>query len=129
MPLSTQQFTDRFGAEELIALTDPTERTEVKTAVFNAAVQDAFAEIAATLNGTIALDSAALPTAIIALLADLTRHRLYADTAPDTVLARTAEARIFLEKLASGAAQLQHDSPVDVRISTQNTGFSQGLWT
>ena len=128
MPLSPQQFTDRFGVAELLALTDPDNRTTIKTEVFAAAVQDAFAEISSRLNGIITLDPEALPDVIIALLADLTRHRLYADTAPETVLARTAEARAFLDRLVSGTARLEYDNPVDVRISTDG-GFSQKIWT
>lgn len=128
MPLSEQQFTDRFGTDELVALTDPESRTEIKAAVFAAAVQDAFAEITATLNGLTTLNSNALPNVVIGILADLTRYRLYADTAPESVLTRAVEARTLLAKLASGAALLEYDSPIDVRISTENTGFAHGLW-
>lgn len=129
MPLSQQQFTDRFGAAELVALTDPDNRSAVKPEVFNAAVQDAFAEIASSLNGVVVLDATALPVVIISILADLTRYRLYADTAPEIVLARTTDARDFLQRLASGAARLEHENPVDVRVSAQNGGFTPDLWT
>lgn len=133
MPLGTQQFVARFGAEELLALTDPTERANVKTEVFDVAVQDAFAEISSVLSSVMTLDIDALPDIVVAILADLTRHRLYIDAAPQAVSTRTMHARSLLAKLAnssgSDAIQIQQTNPVDVRVSTQGTGFTKGIWT
>ena len=133
MPLGTEQFVARFGAEELLALTDPTERANVKTEVFDAAAQDAFAEVSSILSNVMTLEADALPDIVVAILADLTRHRLYIDAAPQAVASRTMQARALLTKLAagsgSGAIQTQQTNPVDVRISTQGTGFTKGIWT
>jgi len=101
-------FTDRFGEQELIQLTDRAipPAGVVDTDVLDASLADADAEIDGYLAGRYSLPLASPPDVLIRLAADIARYRLYDNRATEEVRTRYADAIRFLERVSEGKVLL-----------------------
>jgi phage gp36-like protein len=111
MSYATQQdLVDRFGAEELIQLTDRTGSGSVDPAVVNRALADADAEIDGYLAAKYTLPLAPVPAALGRLACDMARYYLYDDRVTEAVTQRYKDAVNFLKSVANGTAKLGADT-------------------
>jgi len=107
-----QQLVDRFGADELIQITnqdDPTATMVHATRVTNAAA-DVDALIDAKLGARYALPLASVPLVLTNIAADLVRARLYDDRLPDRLADRERAALKLLDQVADGTLSLGLDA-------------------
>lgn len=115
MPYATQsQMVERFGALELIQLTDRAEPLTgaIVAAVLDAALLDADQEIDSYLRGVRALPLAEpIPERLVRVACDLARYHLYDDRAPEGVRTRYQDAIRWLRDVAAGKAALGLDDP------------------
>ena len=108
MNFTSTDFSAPFGQAELLALTNP-EGEVVDESVFDLARDDALAEMGLDVN--LADYQGQLPQALLAILADLTRARLYTDEAPAIISRRADSARAMLRAFASNKAGIKVISP------------------
>lgn len=111
MPYATQQdMTDRYGAEELIQLTDRTNvpASTVDADVVASVLGDATATIDSYLGGRYALPLSAVPDALTRICCDLARYHLWGNQAePDSAVTRNHdEALAWLVNVAKGTVKL-----------------------
>lgn len=97
---------NRFGAEELIQLTDRTNAGVIDTTVLDAAIADASAEMDGYLGGRYTLPLITVPVVLSRLCADMVRYYLYDDVPLDQVRQRYEDAIAFLRRVASGQVTL-----------------------
>lgn len=115
MPYATHQdMTDRFGTDELVALTDranpPTDA--IDATVLDRAIASAAAEIDAALAARYAVPVAApVPTLLVDICCDLARWRLYDEAPSETVVNRADAARTQLRGLSRGDLVLPLPTP------------------
>lgn len=95
-------LTARFGAEELIQLTDRAGLGEVDESVIGQALVDAEAVIDGYLAGRYTLPLVSVPPILVGYACDLARVRLYKDAAPETVQKRADDAVKFLAMVGRG---------------------------
>jgi phage gp36-like protein len=103
-----QDLVDRFGEQELIALTDradPPAGAPDATTVAKA-LADADAEIDGYLIGRYTLPLAATPKILVLAACDLARYRLYEDRATEQVRRRYEDQVKFLRAVADGKIAL-----------------------
>lgn len=104
--LTKPDFEARFGADELLALTDRDGLGVVGDAVFAQAALDAQAEVDVYLAARYALPLASVPAVLVQLCADIARYRLWADRASEEVRKRYEDVLRLLRQIASGAVAL-----------------------
>lgn len=104
---------DRFGAEELIQLTDrPNPETReyagvIDEAVLARALADAAAEIDGYLAGRYPTPLDPVPDAIARYACDIARYQLYATAPTDNVKKRYDDARKYLLEVGKGVIGLR----------------------
>lgn len=127
MPYATQSdLTARFTETELIQLTDRDATTSaVDTAVLDAALQDADAEIDARLMARYTLPLASVPRLLVNAACDIARYRLYDDRAPDHVVKRYDDALRLLDKISKGDVQLGLDAAAQPAQVASGPQFSE----
>lgn len=116
MPYTTQQnLIARFGAAEIIQLTDRPDRADPQNAgsidvsVLNQAIADADAEINSYLTAY-PLPLAVVPANLLRIACDVTRYYLYDDQMPEPVLKRYKDAIDWLKLVAAGKVSLPPDA-------------------
>lgn len=107
MTYATQQdLEDRFGADELIQLTDRTNVGAIDSTVVSRALGDADAEINGYLAAQYTLPLATVPAVLVRLACDIARYQLGADRVTEAMRERYKDAVSFLKSLSKGDAQL-----------------------
>lgn len=108
-----QNLIDRFGAEELIQLTDRATPPAgvINDTVLNQALADADAEADGYLGARYTLPLASVPLALKRIAADIARYRLYDNRATDEVRQRYEDAVKFLRDVSRKEATLGIDPP------------------
>lgn len=107
MAYCTQQdMTDRFGAEELIELTDRSQLGQIDATVLGRAIDDATDTIDTYLTKRYTLPLASIPTVLKRLCCDIARYYLHGIDAPDGVDDRHSAALSMLKSIATGTIDL-----------------------
>ena len=88
----------RFGEAELLRLA-MTPSGELDEAVLQLALDDASALIDGYLAGRYPLPLAHVPAALVPICADIARHRLYGEQAPEQIAKRYEAALAFLKSV------------------------------
>jgi len=97
----------RFGADEVLQLTDRNSTGAVDVAVLSAAIGDAQAVIDGYLRSAgYTLPLATIPVELMRISCDLTRYFLYENSATQVVKDRRDEAVSWLRDVASGKVTL-----------------------
>lgn len=111
MSYCTQQdLIDRFGADELIQLTDRAGTADaIDATVLGQAIADADALIDGYLAGRYALPLASTPTALERAACDVARYFLFGASVPDVVQRRYDDVVKFMMALAKGDVSLGMD--------------------
>ena len=133
MPYATKQdLIDRFGADELIELTDRADPPagEIDDAVLGEVQDTADALIDSHLLERYAVPVSPVPDLLVAVAADIARYRLYKDNPPEVVTDRHKAAMKTLGDLARGiitidaTAATQPSSGGSVQISAPDRVFT-----
>lgn len=96
-------FTARFGASELLQLTDRDGDGVADVGVLDQAISDADAEIDAYLAGRFALPlSGTVPPVLVRIACDILRYRLWDQSASEEVTTRYNAAVKFLLAVSKG---------------------------
>lgn len=106
---SQQNMIDRFGADELIQLTDRSNLGVIDATVLGQALADANTEIDSYLAGVCSLPLATIPPRLIKIASDIARYELYGARATDQVRARYTDAIAYLKLLMAGTVSLGLD--------------------
>ena len=121
MPYCTlQNLKDRYGETELIQLTDPANASAIDTAVLNAAIADADAEINSYLTAY-TLPLATIPANFERLACDITRYYLYGTAVTELVQKRYDDAVSYLKLVAKDTIKLAPDTSGTVVEETSNS--------
>lgn len=104
-------FSARFGAAELLQLTDRDGDGIADAGVFDDAAADASAEIDGYLAVRYALPLSTVPPILVRVCCDIARYRLYANHASEEVSNRYTEAVKWLTNVSNGIVQLGLDPP------------------
>lgn len=120
MYCTLQNLKDRFGETELIQLTDQTDASAIDTAVLNAAIADADAEINSYLTAY-TLPLATIPANFERLACDITRYYLYGTAVTELVKKRYDDAVKYLNLVAKGTINLAPDTSGTVVEETGNS--------
>ena len=110
MYCTKQDLIDRFGLDELIALTDRINAGVIDDSVLNQAIADASAEMDGYLGGRYALPLVTVPPVLIALACNMARYKLYDEQASEQVTKRFEAAIKFLFSVSKGEISLGVDS-------------------
>ncbi|MFM4847434.1 gp436 family protein [Aeromonas rivipollensis] len=95
----------RFGEGELLRLA-MTPSGELDQATLQLALDDASALIDGYLAGRYPLPLAHVPSALVPICADIARHRLYGEQAPEQIAKRNEAALAFLKSVGKGELAL-----------------------
>ena len=95
----------RFGEGELLRLA-MTPSGELDQATLQLALDDASALIDGYLAGRYPLPLAHVPSALVPICADIARHRLYGEQAPEQIAKRNEAALAFLKLVGKGELAL-----------------------
>lgn len=106
-----QDYVDRYGAGELLQLTDRDGNGVEDAGVLDKALADANAEIDAWLAGRYLVPLNPVPTVITRIALDVTRYRLFANQATEEVRKRYEDAAAFLKAVSKGEVQLGATPP------------------
>ncbi len=105
-----QDMIDRFGETELAQLSDRTNAAaSIDTAVIDAKLPDADAEIDGYLVQRYTLPLASVPPVLKRIATDLARYHLYDDRSTEQVTKRYDDAIAFLKDVAKGVAGIGVD--------------------
>ena len=119
MTYATQQnLTDRFGATELIQLTDRANTGLIDVTVLNQALADADSQIDGFLAGRYALPLASMPKILVQTACDLARYNLYKDAVTELVQKRHDDAIKFLTLVGQGKISLGLDVALQLPPAT-----------
>lgn len=101
-----QDMVDRFGAAELVQLTDRSETPtgEYDSDLIEQALSDAEAEINAYLASRYALPLAEVPQTLTRLTCDIARYHLYGSSLTEEVTKRYDSSVAFLKSVSRGDA-------------------------
>jgi phage gp36-like protein len=114
MPYATQtDLVDRYGAQELMQLTDPVAASAINAETVARALADADAEIDARLGGRYALPLTVVPTLLVRMACDIARFYLWGDSASEPVRNRYKDATGLLDKVATGLIPLPAAVPLE----------------
>lgn len=100
----------RFGNEEMLQLTDPTNTGSINATILGAAQADADAEIDGYLGGRYQLPLTTVPAVLTRIACDLTRYYLYGDVPLTHVRQRYEDAIKFLVGVSKGSVLLGLDT-------------------
>jgi len=105
---SEQDLVERFGANELIRLTNPDDlqATSIDSNRLARAIADAEAMVDGYLQGPYDVPLSPVPRVITKLAADLARHELHDDQPPEHVIDQKNDALKFLRSVAKGEIAL-----------------------
>lgn len=106
MYATTQNMIERYGAEELIQLTDRVGVGLIDEAVLAQALDDATAEIDSHLAFRYQLPLAVVPAALVRIACEIARYQLHADAPREAVKDRYDNALRFLRSVAKGEIRL-----------------------
>jgi phage gp36-like protein len=112
MPYATQSdLEERFGAAELVMLTDRSEPPTgaADAAVVTRALADADAEINAYLSARYPVPLSPAPTVLVRIACDVARYFLYEDRVTDLVRKRYEDALDLLKGIAAGKVSIGPD--------------------
>lgn len=113
--LTPADYVDRFGADELILLTDRDQVGRADTGQLFAALRAATAEVdgylAKRYQTPITQSGSGVPELIVDITAAITRYKLHGDAVPDVVERRYRDARTQLTDLARGTMVLPSTTP------------------
>lgn len=126
MPYTTaQQLTDRFGLDELIQITNPTDptATAVNAVKLDGAVADIDALIDAKLQARYTLPMLLVPLVLSNVACDLVRARLYDDRIPERLAERERAALKLLDQMASGQMALGLDAVAQATPTTDGPQY------
>jgi len=120
MYASKQDMIDRFGEDELIALTDRSTPPAgvIDDVVLNAALADADDEINSYLQSKYNLPLASTPLLIAKLARTIARYNLYDKQPPDHIETRYKASIKTLEAIAKGVVHLGLDAAQQSTPST-----------
>ncbi|MBS4699365.1 gp436 family protein [Aeromonas media] len=105
MYASVSDLVARFGEAELLRLA-MTPAGELDSAAITIALQDTGALIDGYLAGRYPLPLAHVPAALVPICADIARHRLYGEQAPEQIAKRNEAALAFLKSVGEGKLAL-----------------------
>ena len=103
--ITLRDMIERFGEEEMAALSDHARGIEMDTAVINRAIADAEAEVASYL-APVGLANIAPPKALIIKTCDIARYYLHQDGAEGIVKERYQYAVSWLKDVMRNPAML-----------------------
>lgn len=124
-----QNMIDRFGADELIQLTDRDNLGVIDVTVLGQALTDADAEINAYIGSRYTLPLSSVPPTITKFAADIARYQLYDVRASDVVKARYDDAIKFFKLLVAGTVSLGLDLVNQPVADTGSIGMNRKLPT
>lgn len=124
--IATQSLIDRFGLDELIQITHPTDPTAeaVNITRTDDAIADIDALIDAKLQPRYSLPLASVPRVLSNIACDLVRARLYEDRITDHVADRERAAMKLLDQIADGKVSLGLDDSAQPTPSTGGPQFT-----
>lgn len=123
MSYCTQQhLIDRFGADELIQLTDSGGVGMIDSTTISAAIIDASAEIDSYLRNRYALPLLATPPELERIACHIARYYLYNDSAINAVSQRFEQAIGWLKLLAQGKVMIDRQYLTTTPHSNPLTG-------
>ena len=102
---SVSDMVTRFGEAELLRLS-MTSAGELDEGALTVALTDASALIDGYLAGRYPLPLAHVPSALVPICADIARHRLYGEQAPEQIAKRFDAALAFLKSVGKGELAL-----------------------
>jgi phage gp36-like protein len=129
MPYVTiQQLADRFGADELIQITNPTDptATTVNATRVDNAVADIGALIDAKLGARYTVPLTTVPLVLLNVAADMVRARLLDDRIPDRIAERERAALKLLDQIADGSLSLGLDAAAQATPPSDGPQFFSG---
>jgi phage gp36-like protein len=97
---------ERFGVDEVLQLTDPTNVGVVNQSILARAISDASAVVDGYLRSAYSLPLASVPPELGRITGDLARYYLYNDRATQRVIDLRNEAVQWLRDVAAGRASL-----------------------
>lgn len=103
---TADQLIDRFGADELLQLTDRDQNGFIDDQAVSAAISDASALIDGYLGGRYALPLSVVPTVLAKICADIARYNLYDNAVPEVVEKHNTAAMAFLKSVGKGEVRL-----------------------
>lgn len=103
---SQSDLEERFGAQEILELSDRANTGSIVVAVVARALADADAEINGYLSARYTLPLGSTPPVLVRLAADMARYYLYDDRVTDQVKARYDAAVKLLKAISAGTATL-----------------------
>lgn len=123
---TSQSLVDRYGVDELIQVTNPTDPTA--TAVNATRIDDAIADIDALIDAKLqarfSLPLASVPRVLRNISGDLVRARLYEDRMPEHVGKRETTALKLLDEIASGKLSLGLDDAAQATPPSDGPQFT-----
>ncbi|PIW30410.1 MAG: DUF1320 domain-containing protein [Rhodospirillales bacterium CG15_BIG_FIL_POST_REV_8_21_14_020_66_15] len=96
----------RFGADEILQLTDRDADGVADTGVLDVAIADAGTTIDTYIAKRYDLPLAEIPAALVKVACDMVRYALHKEDPPDRVAASQKDAMTFLRDVAAGRAVL-----------------------
>jgi len=96
----------RFGADEILQLTDRDADGVADTGVLDVAIADAGTPIDTYIAKRYDLPLAEIPAALVKVACDMVRYALHKEDPPDRVAASQKDAMTFLRDVAAGRAVL-----------------------
>jgi phage gp36-like protein len=130
MPYCTQQnLIDRFGADELIQLTDSGGVGMIDSATVSAAINDASAEIDSYLRNRYPFPLLSTPPELERIACNIARYYLYNDSAINAVSERFEQAIEWLKLLAQGKVMIDSQYLTTIPHSNPLTSCSVATTT
>lgn len=125
---SQADLVGRFGVDELVQITNPTDPTAMAIDPIRMAnaLADVDALIDAKLAARYALPLASVPRVLCNIACDLVRARLYEDRATEHVLNRERQALKLLDEISAGKLTLGLDAQLQPTATTDGPQFTSG---
>jgi phage gp36-like protein len=129
--VTSQQLVDRFGLDELIQVSNPTDPTA--TAINDTRVANAVADISALIDAKLgaryAVPLTSVPLVLQNIACDLVRARLYDDRIPDRIADREKAALKLLDDIAAGNLTLGLDAAAQPTAPSDGPQYFSGTPT
>jgi len=129
---TTDNLIDRYGADELLRLTDRDNNGFIDEQAVSAAIEDASDLIDGYLGGRYTLPLSVVPSVLIKICADIARFNMYDHTVPETVDKNNKAAMDFLKSVGKGEVRLglsdSNESPASddqIQIQSEEGVFSR----
>lgn len=121
-----QDLIDRFGEEEILALSDLDRTGSIDETRVTRAIADATATINGYLAGRYALPLTSIPQMLGLIACDIARYRLMGVRPTDEAKGRHSDALAWLTKVGTGAFSLGLDSENGSPQTTGRAAIRQG---